>query len=309
MSSKPKVIILLSIDFDAVSGWLGTGSHPSNTLSDYSSGLFSGKVGVPRLLKVFKKLGISSKVTWFVPGHSAESFPESMQNIVDSGAEIGGHGYCHEGAYQLTEDQERDVINKSVEVLEKLSGQKVKGWRGPLYQVRESTIKILEEKGFLYDSSLAGHDSEMYWLPKGGPKPIDTPQYDSGVKASDWMHPLPKDIVNPTQHGLVEIPGNWYTEDMTPLQYWPHTENSHGYVDTRSIEHMWKERYEFILKEAKEKSAGQMTVYPMILHPDTSGMAHVLPMVERFLIWLLAKGDEVEFMRYADAAEQWTKAQ
>lgn len=306
---SPKITILLSIDFDAVSGWLGTGNHPSNTLSDYSQGLFAGNVGVPRLLKLFHGLGIADKVTWFVPGHSAESFPSAMAAIVESGAEIAGHGYCHEGAYQLTEEQERDVIAKSIAVLEKASGKKVRGWRGPLYQVRESTIKILEEKGVVYDASLAGHDSEMYWLPKGGPKRIEKPRFKEGVDASSWMHPLPEGVVSvdPKDRGLVEIPGNWYMEDMTPLQFWPHTENSHGYVDTRTIEWMWKERYEFIWQEAKDKE-GQMTVFPLILHPDTSGMAHVIPMIERFLKWLIDRGDKAEFLGYAEAAEMWKKS-
>ena len=93
---RPKVKILVSIDFDAVSGWLGTGSHPDNNLADYSSGFFSAHVGVPRLLKLFKRLEIQDKVTWFVPMHSAESFPEEFKQIAESGCEIGLHGYCHE---------------------------------------------------------------------------------------------------------------------------------------------------------------------------------------------------------------------
>jgi hypothetical protein len=64
--SKPKIKILLSVDFDAVSGWLGTGQHPDNNLADYSSGFFSAYVGVPRLLKLFTKHGIADKVTWYV---------------------------------------------------------------------------------------------------------------------------------------------------------------------------------------------------------------------------------------------------
>lgn len=94
--SLPKIKVLVSVDFDAVSGWLGTGTHPDNNLADYSSGFFSAYVGVPRLLKLFKKLGIQDKVTWFVPMHSAESFPEEFKSIVASGCEIGLHGYCHE---------------------------------------------------------------------------------------------------------------------------------------------------------------------------------------------------------------------
>lgn len=95
-TDKHKIKVLVSVDFDAVSGWLGTGSHPDNNLADYSSGFFSAHVGVPRLLKLFKKLGIQEKVTWFVPMHSAESFPEEFKHIVESGCEIGLHGYCHE---------------------------------------------------------------------------------------------------------------------------------------------------------------------------------------------------------------------
>lgn len=53
-SSKRKIQVLLSIDFDAVSGFLGTGAHENNNMADYSSGFFAGQVGVPRLLKLFQ---------------------------------------------------------------------------------------------------------------------------------------------------------------------------------------------------------------------------------------------------------------
>lgn len=99
MKPKAPIKVLISVDFDAVSGWLGTGQHPDNNLADYSSGFFSAYVGVPRLLKLFKSLGIQDKVTWFVPMHSAESFPEEFKSIVESGCEIGLHGYCHEVSF------------------------------------------------------------------------------------------------------------------------------------------------------------------------------------------------------------------
>ena len=145
-----KIKILLSIDFDAVSGFLGTGASATNNMADYSSGYFAGQVGVPRLLKLFQKHGISSKVTWFIPGHSMETFPTQTKMILESGAEIGCHGYAHEGGAQMTETQEKDVIAKCVELSTSLTGSKPRGWRAPLYQIREHTIKVLEEHGFLY---------------------------------------------------------------------------------------------------------------------------------------------------------------
>lgn len=147
---KRNIKILLSIDFDAVSGFLGTGAAPTNNMSDYSSGFFAAQVGVPRLLKLFKKHNITSSVTWFIPGHSMETFPTQTKSIVESGAEIACHGYAHEGGSQMTEQQELDVIQKCVELAIKLTGKKPRGWRAPLYQLREHTVRVLEEQGFLY---------------------------------------------------------------------------------------------------------------------------------------------------------------
>ncbi|KAM7199422.1 pectinesterase [Rhypophila sp. PSN 637] len=72
--------------------FFGTGHTLQNTLSDYSAGLFSTNVGVDRVLHLLAKHGIAKDVAWFIPGHSMESFPRQMRDIIDSGAEIGLHG-------------------------------------------------------------------------------------------------------------------------------------------------------------------------------------------------------------------------
>ncbi|KAH3942600.1 hypothetical protein HBI25_054750 [Parastagonospora nodorum] len=297
-----KIKILLSVDFDAVSGWLGTGQHPDNNLADYSSGFFAGQVGVPRLLKLFKKLGVQNKVTWFVPMHSAESFPDQFQSILDSGAEIGLHGYCHEGAPQLTPTQERDVLEHCIALYQELVGRRPVGYRAPLYQLRESTVELLEKYSFLYDTSLSHHDSKPYHLPNL--PPIKAPAYEASASAKDWMKPLPKPSA-PTSKTLIEIPANWYAEDMTPLQFWPHTQNSQGYVDVRVIENMWKDKFEWIRSEVEEMGEKDSMVFPLVLHPDTSGMAHVIGMIERFVKWLQGWVGEVEFCTYEEAAREW----
>lgn len=75
--------------------------------------MFAGEVGVPRLLKLLDKYGI--KTTWFIPGHSLETFPEQLAAVRDAGHEMcefpdrelttvlsltpfcrGLHGYSHE---------------------------------------------------------------------------------------------------------------------------------------------------------------------------------------------------------------------
>ena len=98
MPSAPrrKVQVALSVDFDAISGLLGTGKDDANNKADYSQGFFAGSIGVSRLIKLFDKHDVADKVTWFLPGHSIETFPEATKTIKDSGCEIALHGYSHE---------------------------------------------------------------------------------------------------------------------------------------------------------------------------------------------------------------------
>ena len=330
--AKRRIQILLSIDFDAVSGFLGTGAHEHNNMADYSSGFFAGQVGVPRLLKLFKKHKISSDVTWFIPGHSMETFPTQTKMILESGAEIGCHGYAHEGGAQMSEEQEREVIEKCVHLATNLTGKIPRGWRAPLYQIREHTVKVLEEQGFLYgqlfpdapngtgiidlptDTSLTHHDSVPYFLPQAPPiHPID---FSPHLSASTWMKPLPVPSP-PTAKTLVELPCNWYMEDMTPMQFLPAAPNSHGYVSANSIMDMWKERFEFLYHEYDlddENGKGSLGgkgdfIFPLVLHPDTSGMAHVIGMIDRMIAWLKSRGEEVEFCKYEDVAREWKARQ
>lgn len=66
-----EIFITFGVDVDAVGGWLGSYGGEDSP-DDISRGMFAGEVGSPRLLKLFKRYGLTT--TWFVPGHSAETF-------------------------------------------------------------------------------------------------------------------------------------------------------------------------------------------------------------------------------------------
>ena len=126
--------VLIGVDVDAVAGWLGSyggGDSPS----DIQRGIFAGEVGSPRLLKLLNEQEISS--TWFIPGHSLETFPEQMAAVAESGHEIGAHGYSHENPIELTEDQERAVMARSVELITKLTGNAPQGYVAPWWETSE----------------------------------------------------------------------------------------------------------------------------------------------------------------------------
>jgi len=77
-----EIFCAFGVDVDAVAGWLGSYGGEDSP-DDISRGLFAGEVGVPRLVNLFKRFGI--KTTWFIPGHSIETFPEQTQMVVDAG--------------------------------------------------------------------------------------------------------------------------------------------------------------------------------------------------------------------------------
>lgn len=94
-------------------------------------GIFAGTVGVQRLLKMFKKYDM--KTTWFIPGHSLETFPEDMAAVRDAGHEIGLHGYSHENPVDMSLEQQRDVLDKTYKMLTEFTGKPPRGSVAPWY--------------------------------------------------------------------------------------------------------------------------------------------------------------------------------
>ncbi len=74
---------------------------------------------------------------------------------------------------------------------------------------------------------------------------------------------------------------------------------------------MWKSRFNFLYHEHdEERESGKGDfIFPLVLHPDTSGMAHVIGMVDEMIKWLKGWGAEVEFSRYEDVAKEWREQQ
>lgn len=146
MASK-RVLITYGVDVDAVAGWLGSYGGEDSTndisrgrfqcsfsgilLSNYHVGYWAGTIGTQRLLKLFKKYDIKS--TWFIPGHSLETFPEDMAAVRDAGHEIGLHGYSHENPTDMSLEQQRDVLDKTYRMLTEFTGKPPRGSVAPWY--------------------------------------------------------------------------------------------------------------------------------------------------------------------------------
>src|SRR4051812_45242279 len=155
-----EILCGFGIDVDAVAGWLGSYGGEDSP-DDISRGLFAGEVGSPRLLRMFERLGI--KTTWFIPGHSIETFPKEMQAVADAGHEIGIHGYSHENPIAMTREQEIVILDKCIDLVTKLSGKRPTGYVAPWWEFSTVTNELLLESGIKYDHLLMHHDHQPYY--------------------------------------------------------------------------------------------------------------------------------------------------
>ena len=85
----------------------------------------ASEVSIPRLLRLFRKYDLQT--SFFIPGHSLETFPKEMRMIVDAGHEVGAPGYLHENPVAMTPTQEEDVLVRSIELIEGLTGRAPRG--------------------------------------------------------------------------------------------------------------------------------------------------------------------------------------
>ncbi len=98
-----------------------------------------------------------TNATFFVLGWIAERFPDLIKQIDDNGHEIATHGYSHRCIYDLNEKEFKEDLKKSIELLGKITGQNILGYRAPNYSITPNTtwaFKTLVQFGIRYDSSI-----------------------------------------------------------------------------------------------------------------------------------------------------------
>ena len=108
----------LTFDFDSFSVWLH--GFSVNSPTHMSKGEFAGRVGVPRILDSLRDYGITG--TFFVPGHTIDSWPSLVEQIAGEGHEIGHHGYRHSTPVTLTRDEEKRELERGLEAILRVTG-------------------------------------------------------------------------------------------------------------------------------------------------------------------------------------------
>jgi peptidoglycan/xylan/chitin deacetylase (PgdA/CDA1 family) len=201
------VAVALTFDVDGEAPWLGEGPEYERRLSMRSMGRFGPERGVWRVLELLREHDVPA--TFYVPGHTADHWPDVVPAIIDAGHEVAHHGYMHLGTDGLDADAQRAELERGLAALDK-HGVRPAGYRSPGWELSPETLAMLSELGFSYESSLMA-DDRPYWV-------------GSGVSQ------------------LLELPGHW---SLCDWPYFGWTAYQGGLLaDPAAVERIWLDEYE-----------------------------------------------------------------
>jgi peptidoglycan/xylan/chitin deacetylase (PgdA/CDA1 family) len=250
-----KHIVCLTFDFDAISGFI---SRDQTTPGWISRGEFGPRVGAPRLLALFRKYGIAT--SWYVPGHTIETFPDAVKAVVDAGHEIAHHGWTHRPPASLTREKEEEELIRGNEAIRRISGQYARGYRSPSWDLSPHSVELMLKHGFVYDSSMMGDDYTPYYARQG-----DVLELKQPAKFG-------------TPSALVEMPIHWSTDDSPHFEY-VKTEHSlrQGLQNAGNVYENWIADFRY-MRDRLEWGVLTYTCHPFII-----GRGHRIMMLERLI--------------------------
>jgi peptidoglycan/xylan/chitin deacetylase (PgdA/CDA1 family) len=250
------VAVALSFDSDHETIPLRDGeTHPGKL----SQGEYGSRVGVPRILNLLERHRAAA--TFFVPAVSGLLHPEDVTTYVAAGHEIALHGWIHEWNTALDTAAERDLLQRSIEVLDRLSGARPTGIRTPSWDFSDSTLALIREVQLTYDSSLMA-DDEPYEL-----------------------------LADGERTGIVEIPVEWIRDDAPYLTMDRYT-GTRPYTPPRQLLEIWRDEFD----EARRVGG----LFQLTLHPHIIGHRSRIVVLEQLLehisastgVWF-ARHDEI----------------
>ncbi len=153
--SASAAVAVLSFDVDAESPILAAGSRYARHAMAMTHQAFGPLHGVPRLLGLLAEYHLTA--TFFVPGLTADRYPQMVAAVLEHGHEIAHHSYSHRNPTDLTADEERRDFERALEALERL-GVRPRGHRAALWEATWQTPGLVAEYGLEYDSSLMDAD-------------------------------------------------------------------------------------------------------------------------------------------------------
>lgn len=204
---RSKPIASLSLDLD--NQWSYMKTHGDAGWKSFPSYL---DTVVPRVLDFLR--GRNQKITFFIVGQDAalDKNAEALSQISSAGHEIGNHSFNHQPWLHLyTEAQIEAELTQAEEHIERVTGQRPIGFRGPGFSLSKATLEVLKRRGYLYDATtlptFLGPLARAYYLMTAKLSDEERRRRKALFGAfSDGFRPLKPYLWKTEQGGLIEIP-------------------------------------------------------------------------------------------------------
>jgi peptidoglycan/xylan/chitin deacetylase (PgdA/CDA1 family) len=270
-------IVCLTFDFDAMSGFIARGMTSPTPVS---RGEFGADVATPRLLALLKKYKIQT--SWYIPGHTLETYPARCREVFDAGHEIGHHGWTHVPPALLTREEEEAGLTRANEAIRKLTGRYARGYRSPSWDLSPHSVELLLKHDFIYDSSMMGNDYTPYRVRQGDVITLDKP------------------AIFGTTTRLIEMPVSWTLDDYPHFEF-VRTKDTilPGLMNTSLVLENWVNDFLYL----KKNLAWGVITYTF--HPFVIGRGARMLMLEKLIRKLKAGG--AIFMTLENAVAQFDK--
>ena len=272
-------LVCLTFDFDAISGFIARGMTSATPVS---RGEFGADVATPRILELLKKYRIHS--SWYIPGHTLETYPDRCKQVFDAGHEIGHHGWTHMPPALLTRQEEEDALIRANEQIKKLTGRYARGYRSPAWDLSSHSVELLLKHGFIYDSSMMGNDFTPYRVRQGDLITLDKPA-----------------IFGKTTR-LIEMPVSWTLDDHPHFEFIRTKEwILQGLMNANLVLDDWINDFNYM----KKRLDWGVIIYTF--HPYVIGRGGRMLILEKLIRKL--KDDGVVFRTIEAAAAEYEKNQ
>jgi peptidoglycan/xylan/chitin deacetylase (PgdA/CDA1 family) len=218
-----RVAVALSFDVDNETLSLRTGETTPGPLSQ---GEYGSRAGLRRVLEFLD--GEALPATFFFPIWSLKLAPQMAQQVQMSGRhEIGVHGWIHETNSTLDSITERELMEKAVAEMTAITGTRPVGYRAPSWNMSATTLDLVREMGFLYESSLMADDRPYELLQRGQPT------------------------------GIVELPVEWILDDFPLVNV-----QGQRYSPPREVMQVWIDEYDAAWEEG---TLFLLTMHPHVI--------------------------------------------
>ena len=155
---------------------------------------YGPEIAIPRILQTYRELDI--RQTFFIPAWCIENYPKAVDLILKDGHEIAHHGYIHENPVEQSPEEQAYWLQRGIEVIERYTGERPRGWRAPLYNFSSESARLLIDHGFVYDASLMG-DDVPYLIKSGNDELIELPSHWGLDDWPPYVHSIDLNYVMP----------------------------------------------------------------------------------------------------------------